>query len=236
MVGLSGGKDSWALLQYRRVAAARAVRFSLVAVNVDSGYKEYKHDLIARTCRRGWERIEHTGIASSSTFRRRPDALLAVRAASRGVLYRIAKESGGKSPSAITPTFIETLLLNCSSPAPSRHAGKARVDNGQHVVIRPWYTWAKTRRAPTQRARATIVGCCACLRDLGLQRQRAKPLMELEREHPGVKQSMLKALANVAPRHLLDTRLNPPAELRATASSRQTDGVSELIFQARPPA
>ena len=41
--------------------------------------------------------------------------------------------------------------------------------------------------------------------------------MELEREHPGVKQSMLKALGNVAPRHLLDTRLNPPAELRARA-------------------
>jgi hypothetical protein len=58
--------------------------------------------------------------------------------------------------------------------------------------------------------------------------------MELEREHPGVKQSMLKALANVAPRHLLDTRLNPPAELRATASGHQRDGVSALIFQARP--
>jgi hypothetical protein len=39
--------------------------------------------------------------------------------------------------------------------------------------------------------------------------------MELEREHPGVKQSMLKALGNVAPRHLLDTRLNPPGDLRA---------------------
>jgi tRNA(Ile)-lysidine synthase TilS/MesJ len=47
-----------------------------------------------------------------------------------------------------------------------------------------------------------------------LQRQRAKRLlMELEREHPGVKLSMLKALGNVAPRHLLDTRLNPPADL-----------------------
>src|SRR3954449_6597591 len=65
MVGLSGGKDSWALLQILDVLRRRApIRFSLVAVNVDSGYKEYKHDLIASTCAaRGWDyRIEHTGI------------------------------------------------------------------------------------------------------------------------------------------------------------------------------
>jgi tRNA(Ile)-lysidine synthase TilS/MesJ len=63
-----------------------------------------------------------------------------------------------------------------------------------------------------------IIGCCcpAC-GDLSLQRQRIKRLiMDLEVEHPGVKNSMLKALTTVAPRHLLDTRLNPPAELRAT--------------------
>src|ERR1043166_6042924 len=68
MVGLSGGKDSWALLQVLDVLRQRApIRFSLVAVNVDSGYKEYKHDLIAKTCvERGWEyRIEHTGIGEA---------------------------------------------------------------------------------------------------------------------------------------------------------------------------
>ena len=87
MVGLSGGKDSWALLQILDVLRQRApIRFSLVAVNVDSGYKEYKHDVIARTCEaRGWEyRIEHTGIGEviedicSTTD---ADAVLAVRAA-----------------------------------------------------------------------------------------------------------------------------------------------------------
>ena len=65
MVGLSGGKDSWALLQILDVLRQRSpIAFSLVAVNVDSGYKEFKHDLIAKTCEsRGWEyRIEHTDI------------------------------------------------------------------------------------------------------------------------------------------------------------------------------
>src|ERR671935_3237925 len=68
MVGLSGGKDSWALLQVLDLLRQRApIGFSLVAVNVDSGYKEYKHDLIASTCQaRGWEhRIEHTGIGQT---------------------------------------------------------------------------------------------------------------------------------------------------------------------------
>src|SRR5687767_16008639 len=65
MVGLSGGKDSWALLHILDKLRQRApIDFSLIAVNVDSGYKEYKHDLIARTCQeRGWDyRIEHTSI------------------------------------------------------------------------------------------------------------------------------------------------------------------------------
>src|SRR5438128_12642953 len=65
MVSLSGGKDSWALLQILDVLRLRApLSFSLIAVNVDSGYKAYKHDVIAQTCEaRGWAyRIEHTGI------------------------------------------------------------------------------------------------------------------------------------------------------------------------------
>jgi hypothetical protein len=72
MVGLSGGKDSWALLQVLDVLRQRApIRFSLVAVNVDSGYKEYKHDLIAKTCEaRGWETGSSTptSVSSSTIF------------------------------------------------------------------------------------------------------------------------------------------------------------------------
>src|SRR3989441_809021 len=134
MVGLSGGKDSWALLQVLDVLRARApIRFSLGALK--------------------------------------------------------------------------------AMPA------KLVSDDGAHVVIRPLvYVGEAEARAYTKECELPIIGCCcpAC-GDLGLQRQRTKRmLMELEREHPGVKQSMLKAIGNVAPRHLLDTRLNPPGELRAT--------------------
>src|SRR6185503_19082692 len=91
-------------------------------------------------------------------------------------------------------------------------------DDGAHVVIRPLvYVGEDEARAYTKERDLPIIGCCcpAC-GDLGLQRQRVKRLLvDLEQSHPGVKQSMLKALGNVAPRHLLDTRLNPPAELRA---------------------
>src|ERR671933_2992593 len=228
MVGLSGGKDSWALMQTLDNLRQRApIKFSLVAVNVDSGYKEFKHDVIARTCEaRGWEyRIEHTSIGEVM------DDLLAADATPcslcarlrRGVLYRIATEVGATKIALghHLDDFIETLLLNLFF-AGSLKAMPAKLvsDDGRHVVIRPFvYVGEDEARAYTKECGLPIIGCCcpAC-GDLGLQRQRTKRLlMELEREHPGVKNSMLKALANVAPRHLLDTRLNPPAELHATA-------------------
>jgi len=224
MIGLSGGKDSWAMLQVLDVLRRRApIRFSLIAVNVDSGYKEYKHDLIAKTCvERGWEyRIEHTGIGETIDdildAGETPCSLCA--RLRRGVLYRIAKEVGATKIALghHADDFIETLLLNLFfAGALKAMPAKLVSDDGEHVVIRPLvFVGEDEARAYTKECELPIIGCCcpAC-GDLGLQRQRAKRLlMELEREHPGVKSSMLKALGNVQPRHLLDARLNPPAEL-----------------------
>src|SRR5919202_3441492 len=229
MVGLSGGKDSWALLQILDELRQRApIEFSLVAVNVDSGYKEYKHDLIAKTCEaRGWEyRIEHTNIGDTIDdildANQTPCSLCA--RLRRGVLYRMAKEVGATKIALghHADDFIETLLLNIFfAGALKAMPAKLVSDDGAHVVIRPLvFVGEDEARAYTREGELPIIGCCcpAC-GDLGLQRQRTKRLlMELEREHPGVKQSMLKALGNVAPRHLLDTRLNPPSELRARAA------------------
>jgi tRNA 2-thiocytidine biosynthesis protein TtcA len=240
MVGLSGGKDSWALLQILDVLRQRApIRFSLVAVNVDSGYKEYKHDLIASTCiARGWEyRIEHTGIGELiDDILDEGDTPCSLCARlRRGVLYRIAKEVGATKIALghHADDFIETLLLNLFfAGALKAMPAKLVSDDGAHVVIRPLvYVGEDEARAYTKECELPIIGCCcpAC-GDLGLQRQRAKRLlMELEREHPGVKQSMLKALGNVAPRHLLDTRLNPPAGLRARAAAAAASADSRTL-------
>jgi tRNA 2-thiocytidine biosynthesis protein TtcA len=231
MVGLSGGKDSWALIQILDVLRQRApIGFSIVAVNVDSGYKEYKHDVIARTCEaRGWEyRIEHTGIGEAIEdildVNQTPCSLCA--RLRRGVLYRVASEVGATKIALghHADDFIETLLLNVFfAGALKAMPAKLVSDDGAQVVIRPLVLIGEDEaRAYTKECELPIIGCCcpAC-GDLGLQRQRVKKLlMDLDREHPGVKNSMIKALQNVAPRHLLDTRLNPPADLRATAPAR----------------
>ncbi len=230
MVGLSGGKDSWALLNVLHELRQRApIDFSIVAVNVDSGYRDYKYDVISNTCAaRGWEyRIEHTSIGDVM------DDLLEANATPcslcarlrRGVLYRIAADVGATKIALghHADDFIETLLLNLFF-AGTLKAMPARLvsDNGEHVVIRPLvYVSEDEARDYTQERELPVIGCCcpAC-GDLGLQRQRVKRLvMELDREHPGVKSSMLRALANVMPRHLLDTRLNPPAARRAAVGA-----------------
>ena len=228
MVGLSGGKDSWALLQILDVLRQRApIQFSLVAVTVDSGYDGYRHDLISKTCeQRGWEyRIIHTEIGDvvddlldqSAT----PCSLCARMR--RGVLYRIASEIGATKIALghHLDDFIETLLLNLFF-AGSLKAMPARLvsDNGEHVVIRPLVGVTETdaRSYAKEQSLPIISCCCRACGDLSLQRQRVKKLIaELEVEHPEIKNSMIRALANVASRHLLDTRLNPLPELRETA-------------------
>jgi tRNA 2-thiocytidine biosynthesis protein TtcA len=223
MVGLSGGKDSWALIQTLSVLQQRApIDFSIVAVNVDSGYADYKHDVIARTCEaRGWElRIEHTSIGEVIDDKLDPDQTPCSLCARlrRGVLYRIAGEVGATKIALghHADDFIETLLINLFF-AGAIKAMPARLvsDDARHVVIRPFvYVSEDDVRAYTKDCGLPVIGCCCPVcGDLSLQRQRIKRmLLDMEREHPGVKASLLKALGNVMPRHLLDRRLNPVAD------------------------
>jgi tRNA 2-thiocytidine biosynthesis protein TtcA len=239
MVGLSGGKDSWALMQILDVLRQRApIAFTLIGVTVDSGYDGYRHDLISKTCaERGWEsRIIHTEIGENI------EDLLADNATPcslcarfrRGVLYRLATEVGATKIALghHLDDFIETLLLNLFFSG-SLKAMPARLvsDNGEHVVIRPLVgvTEAEARNYAVASALPIIGCCCPACGDLSLQRQRIKRLIaELEVEHPDIKNSMIRALANVGPRHLLDRRLHPVAEQAHLPTERGDDGAVPL--------
>jgi tRNA 2-thiocytidine biosynthesis protein TtcA len=234
MVGLSGGKDSWALIQILDVLRRRApIDFSIVAVNVNSGYTDFRHDKVTQACvERGWEcRVEHTTIgAVMDDILDDGDTPCSLCARlRRGVLYRLAAEVGATKIALghHLDDFVETLLLNLFFQG-SLKAMPARLvsDNKKHIVIRPLvYVTEAEARAYTQECGLPVIGCCcpAC-GDLSLKRQRLKRLVaELEIEHPDIKQSMLKALGHVVPTHLLDRRLNPMAELAIAHEDVTTD-------------
>ena len=223
MVGLSGGKDSWALMQVLDVLRRRApIDFTVVAVNVNSGYTNFRHDLVTNACaERGWEcRVEHTNIGATIDDILDDDETPCSLCARlrRGVLYRLATEVGATKIALghHLDDFIETALLNLFFQG-SLKAMPARLvsDNKKHVVIRPLvYVTEAEARAYAQESGLPVIGCCcpAC-GDLSLKRQRLKRLIaEFEIEHPDIKHSMIRARGNVAPRHRLDPRLNPVAE------------------------
>ena len=217
MVGLSGGKDSWALMQVLHVLQRRApISFSVIAVTVDSGYEGYRRDLIEAACaERGWDVVvEQTTIGSVMDDILEDGATPCSLCARlrRGVLYRLADEVGATKIALghHADDVIETLVMNLFFSG-SLKAMPARLvsDNDRHIVIRPLvYVTESEARQYTNECGLPIVGCCcpAC-GDLGLQRQRVKRLIaELEVDHPEIKNSMLRAAANLQPRHLLDRR------------------------------
>jgi tRNA 2-thiocytidine biosynthesis protein TtcA len=218
MVCVSGGKDSWALLDLLLALKRRApVAFHLLAVNVDQGWPGYGTDRIAaglgamgvefHMVADHFAPIVEKHIAPGET----PCSLCS--RLRRGVLYNLAvrfrcnKIALGHH----RDDLIETLILNLF------HSGKLasmppllRSDDGRNTVIRPLAyvpeTWL-TEYATERGFPIVSCGCPSC----GLpeqQRQVVKRLLaDLEIRHPGLKDHMLAALRNVKPSHLLDRTL-----------------------------
>ncbi len=229
LVGVSGGKDSWALMQILHVLRLRAkIDFSVAAVTIDSGYEGFQAGAITEACAaRGWDhRVVRTTIGEviDDVLEADDTPCSLCGRLRRGVLYRVASELGATKIALghHADDCIETLLLNLLFQGTLK-AMPARLtsDNTAHVVIRPLvYVAEHEAGAYARESGLPIVGCCcrAC-GDFSLERQRAKQLLlDLERSYPGVKSSMLRALRNVTPSHLLDTRLNPFVPARARVS------------------
>jgi tRNA 2-thiocytidine biosynthesis protein TtcA len=217
-VGVSGGKDSYTLLHILEELRRRApVKYQLMAFTIDSGYPGFRADVIAAHLeehgfRYHLEQAGHYGIIQE---KRRPDSSYCSICArlKRGSLYTLAKrfDCNKLALGHHLDDFIETLLLNqffvgsLKAMAPSMLA-----DNGETTVIRPLVYVEEKAIIPFATANRFPVVCCCCpvCGTADQQRKRMKTLLrELEKSIPHVKRSLLRALANVQPRHLLDKRL-----------------------------
>jgi tRNA 2-thiocytidine biosynthesis protein TtcA len=217
-VAVSGGKDSYTLLHVLEALRKRApVKYELVAINIDSGYPGFRADIIAEHLREhGFaHHMEKTNHYEVIGEKRRPDSSYCSICArlKRGVLYTLAQKFGCNKLALghHLDDFVETLLLNQFFVGSLKAmAPRMLADNGVTTVIRPLVYVEEREIIPFSRSNHFPVVCCCCpvCGVADQKRKRMKQLLsELEREIPFVKRSLLKALANVQPRHLLDQRL-----------------------------
>lgn len=217
-VAVSGGKDSLTMLLLLEELRRRApIKFEIVAVTVDSGFPGFRTDIIGEfaTSRDIAIHIEKTTHFEIINEKRRPGSSYCSICArlKRGVLYGVSARLGCNKLALghHSDDFIETLLLNQFFVG-SLKAMSARMlaDNKETVVIRPLVYVAEKDIISFSKEVSLPVVCCCCpacgIADM--QRKRMKKLLnELEREIPHIRSSMLKALSNVQPRHLLDISL-----------------------------
>ncbi|WP_375054865.1 tRNA 2-thiocytidine(32) synthetase TtcA [Zobellella sp. DQSA1] len=217
MVCLSGGKDSYALLDILRNLQAHApIRFDIVAVNLDQkqpGFPE--HVLPAYLDELG---VEYK-IVEEDTYSivkdKIPEGKTTCSLCSRlrrGILYRTATELGATKIALghHRDDILETLLLNMFYGGTLKSMPPKLVsDDGKHVVIRPLAYCKEKDLVRYAEAKAfPIIPCNLCGSQENLQRQAIKTMLQdWDRRFPGRIESMFRSLQNLVPSHLLDHQL-----------------------------
>ena len=217
MVCLSGGKDSYGLLDLLMVLQRRApIRFELVAVNLDQKQPGFPvHVLPEYLTSLGIPFHIETRDTYSIVKRLIPEGDTTCSLCSRlrrGHLYRVATELGATKIALghHRDDILETLLLNLLFTGKLKTMpAKLRSKDGRHLVIRPLAAVAEADLALyAERRRFPIIPCDLCGSQQDLKRKEVKAfLREWEQREPGCTDSMYAAVSNVAPALLLDNRL-----------------------------
>ena len=214
MVCLSGGKDSYAMLDILQKMRQRApVNFELVAVNLDQkqpGFPE--HVLPEYLARTGVpfhiERQDTYSIVKDKIPQGKTMCSLCSRLR-RGILYRVADELGATKIALghHRDDILQTFFLNMFFGGKLKGMPPKLVsDDGRHIVIRPLayvaekdlVRWAEHRQFP-------IIPCTLCGSQENLQRKQVGAMLrEWDQKHPGRVETMFAALQNVVPSHLAD--------------------------------
>ena len=214
MVCVSGGKDSYAMLDILLKMRARApVHFDLVAVNLDQKQPGFPAHVLPRYLERlgvpfHIENQDTYSIVKRVIPKGKTMCSLCSRLR-RGILYRVADELGATKIALghHRDDMLQTFFLNMFFGGKLKGMPPKLVsDDGRHVVIRPMahvaekdlVRWAAHRQFP-------IIPCTLCGSQANLQRKQvAQMLREWEKSHPGRIESMFSALQNVVPSHLMD--------------------------------
>ncbi|MEW6689647.1 MAG: tRNA 2-thiocytidine(32) synthetase TtcA [Pseudomonadota bacterium] len=234
MVCLSGGKDSHGLLDVLLGLQSKApVRFELVAVNLDQKQPGFPARVLPEYLASRGVPFRVVGQDTYSVVKRVvPEGKTMCSLCSRlrrGALYRVAGELGatkialGHHRDDILATFFLNLF----------HGGKLKAmpakllsDDGRHVVIRPLAYVAEEDLAEYARARAfPLIPCTLCGSQQNLQRRAIGELLrQWRKRYPGRIESILRALTDVAPSHLLDRKLFDFVNLHVRSAARR-DGM-----------